>query len=275
VNNLHKVGWLTASMLLAIGCNREPDPAGELEQSAEVPPSAIIATIELDHAAVLFVQSKSGEVTILKEFDIGADAPQLEGEEDMTFAEIYEAYAPGKPVPQCILDAMEKAQRVESDIGIGVEMESSAGAELDPLPSASDEDVAVASSALTTSVIWSDFYAKYCAGGTVGVQCYRSIYAGESLSKKAHRSGAVVCGNYNAVEWSVWISGKKRYAYTASYGKCYRFEHHHSHDFWGTPETATIRYTMDSTPSGPAVVGAWWENFGSDEFYVLPPGWPR
>ena len=263
---------LVAGVVLA-GCGAageasEQTPEAGADTTSE---ASVIATIERDDVTVKFSEVSPGMVVVSKQFAMGDAAPKVENEQDLDLDELYQAYAPDEPVPQAIYDAMEReaeAQVASAEEEVDEEQEE---VPLEVSSTPADESTQKARPAVWS---YSWFHSQFCSGfhsdDVTAVYCDSSFVTNESMSKKAHRSDAVVCGNQGRVDWGMWVSGKKKWSEATPYGACEIVWHHHSHNFWGTAEKATIRWTV-TYEEGPAYAASFYRN--SDKFIAVPPGW--
>jgi hypothetical protein len=220
-----------------------------------------LAEISLPEGTMKFIEYAPGEVSIDRQFAIGAKLTRVPGEDEMTLDQLFRAYAPGRDVPSSLLAAMARVEKLERDratfsIGettrLATPKESSApaeqfaGAPLEGAVAPSSSDTESVKSALASSVDQTWFVNTFCrVGGADWTWCYAVAWQNAYVSWKTHRSNSVTCGDTGAARVQMHVGGTLKKNFDVPYGQCwYSGAYHHSHGAFGINTEITQKYSI-------------------------------
>jgi hypothetical protein len=209
-----------------------------------------LAEIELPDGKMTLVEFAPGQVSISRQFRIGAKVTRLEGEDDMTLEQIFRAYAPGREVPRRLMDAMAREAEREQIPAPGATQPASPGVmdQGTPVeaakPATSPDSIELVTSELASSVDQAWFLKTFCNVSASWSWCNAVAGRGAYASKGSHRSKAVTCGDTGAARMNFYVNGVLNTVLEVPYGTCWWSSYHHSHDIFGGSNRTTLLYSV-------------------------------
>jgi hypothetical protein len=231
--------------------------------------ASLLAEIPVGEGKVVFYEPSPGEVVIAKNFPIGATEPRVSNEGQLSLAEVYAAYAPNQPIPAAILAASKRMEEshTEGESKSHEVVEAPSGSEGNGSAPESSLQTREAKIALASSIDQSWFVSTKCtysAGSST--TCFTTAYNGAySQRTNTHTSTGGACGDTGAATLQFRVGGTLTSSIDVPYGQCWGVTHHHSHNWLGQKNKATLRYSI----SWAAQTVRFYAHFADSDCYII------
>ena len=229
-----------------------------------------LAEIELPQGKLRFIEVEPGTIVVLRGFPVGAAAPHVDGEEEMTLDQIFRAYAPNRQVPPAIFDAMRRNELAEREAvpepgPAVVEPRVFLGEARRPDGEELGDDLVGASFALTNQE-----FARKCSYSFVDWSwCYAPAFQGAWAKHKNHRGEALTCGTAGSARTQFFVSGSLRVSLEIPFNECWSTgQYHGPHGTFGTNLDRTMEWRVVFAQSTVGFTG-WTKS--NDGFVIV--GW--
>lgn len=208
-----------------------------------------LAEVSVGDGKIIFYELGSGDVYVAKEFPIGSAEPSAPNEDDLTLAELYAFYAPGQPIPQRIIDASARAAepQMSTEVAEGSTTAANSESSRGCATTGSTGGLVSTQQAVTgpSSIDETWFRNTYCtySRGNETV-CFPLAYQGAySWRPSTHTTKGGLCGDTGAANLQMHVDNALHISQYVAYGGCYSVVHHHSHNWLGMKNRATVKYS--------------------------------